>query len=129
MNLTDIGMIGMGVMGSNLARNMVSKGFAVSCYDWGEPLRKNFAEKYNEGFVHAGSLKEFVESIERPRKIMMMIKAGSPVDSVIGEILPMLEPGDVLIDGGNSQWEDTERRVAFCEKIRTSVCRLRGFRR
>ncbi len=112
----DIGMIGMGVMGSNLARNMVSKGFTVSCYDWNETLRKNFAAKYKEGFVHAVSLKEFVESIERPRKIMMMIKAGVPVDSVINELLPLLDPGDVLIDGGNSEWEDTERRIALCEK-------------
>ncbi|MCC7300433.1 MAG: decarboxylating NADP(+)-dependent phosphogluconate dehydrogenase [Verrucomicrobia bacterium] len=116
MNKTDIGMIGMGVMGSNLARNMVSKGFSVSCYDWSESLRKTFAGKYKEGFVHAGSLKEFVESIQRPRKIMMMIKAGSPVDSVLNDLAPLLAPGDVVIDGGNSQWEDTERRIQFCEE-------------
>ncbi len=115
MNNTNIGMIGLGVMGSNLARNMVSKGFAVSCFDWNESLRKNFAAEYTEGFVHADSLKEFVESIERPRKIMMMIKAGSPVDSVLDTLAPLLEPGDVVIDGGNSQWEDTERRIGFCE--------------
>jgi len=116
MKKTDIGMIGLGVMGSNLARNIVSKGFAVSCYDWSEALRKNFAGKYKEGFVHASSLKEFVESIERPRKIMMMIKAGSPVDSVLNELAPLLDSGDVVIDGGNSQWEDTERRIKFCEE-------------
>jgi 6-phosphogluconate dehydrogenase len=57
MKTTDIGMIGLGVMGSNLARNMVSKGFAVSCYDWSESYRKNFAGKYKEGFVHANDLK------------------------------------------------------------------------
>ena len=116
MNHTDIGMIGMGVMGSNLARNMVSKGFLVSCYDWDESLRKNFAGQYTEGFVHADSLKELVESVERPRKIMMMIKAGSPVDSVLNELAPLLEAGDVVIGGGNSQWEDTERRVEFCKE-------------
>jgi 6-phosphogluconate dehydrogenase len=116
MKKSDIGMIGMGVMGSNLARNMASKGFAVSCYDWDEKLRKNFAAQYPEGFVHAGSLKEFVGSIARPRKIMVMIKAGSPVDSVLNELAPLLESGDMVIDGGNSQWEDTERRVAFCEE-------------
>ncbi len=116
MNLTDIGMIGLGVMGSNLARNMVSKGFSATCYDWDESLRTGFAEKYTDGLVHADSLQEFVESIERPRKIMMMIKAGSPVDSVLGELLPLLEVGDVVIDGGNSQWEDTERRIALCEE-------------
>ena len=81
MKTTTIGMIGLGVMGSNLARNMVSKGFSVSCYDWDESFRKGFSEQFTEGFVHVDSLKAFVESIERPRKIMMMIKAGSPVDS------------------------------------------------
>ncbi|VGO14959.1 6-phosphogluconate dehydrogenase, decarboxylating [Pontiella desulfatans] len=115
MNQTNIGMIGLGVMGSNLARNMVSKGFSVSCYDWDESLRQGFASKFTDGFVHAESLKAFVGSIERPRKIMIMIKAGSPVDSVLGELAPLLEEGDVVIDGGNSQWEDTERRIAFCE--------------
>jgi 6-phosphogluconate dehydrogenase len=115
MSAANIGMIGLGVMGSNLARNMVSKGFAVACYDWDESLRRRFAEGFPEGFVHAGSLQEFVDSIERPRRIMMMIKAGSPVDSVLKELAPLLEPGDVVIDGGNSQWEDTERRIAFCE--------------
>jgi 6-phosphogluconate dehydrogenase len=113
---TDIGMIGMGVMGSNLARNMVSKGFSVSCYDWDETLRKNFAARYADGFMHADSLKAFVESIARPRKVMMMIKAGSPVDSVLGELIPLLEPGDIVIDGGNSQWQDTDRRVVLCEE-------------
>jgi 6-phosphogluconate dehydrogenase len=116
MNATEIGMIGLGVMGSNLARNMVSKGFAVSCFDWDESLRKKFAGQFADGFVHAESLKECVGSIERPRKIMMMIKAGSPVDSVLNELAPLLDPGDVVIDGGNSQWEDTERRIAFSEE-------------
>ncbi|VGO23107.1 decarboxylating NADP(+)-dependent phosphogluconate dehydrogenase [Pontiella sulfatireligans] len=116
MSNANIGMIGLGVMGSNLARNMVSKGFTVSCYDWDESFRKGFASEYTEGFFHADSLKAFVESIERPRKIMIMIKAGSPVDSVLGELAPLLQPGDVVIDGGNSQWEDTERRIGFCEE-------------
>jgi 6-phosphogluconate dehydrogenase len=116
MKTTDIGMIGLGVMGANLARNMASKGFAVSCYDWSESYRKNFAGKYKEGFVHADSLTEFVKSIGRPRKIMMMITAGSPVDSVLKELAPILDPGDVMIDGGNSEWEDTQRRIKFCEE-------------
>jgi len=109
-------MIGLSVMGSNLARNMVSKGFTVSCYDWDESLRSRFAEQYTEGFSHAGNLKEFVESIAKPRKVMMMIMAGSPVDSVLNELVPLLAPGDVVIDGGNSQWQDTERRVKFCDE-------------
>ncbi|MCF7818595.1 MAG: decarboxylating NADP(+)-dependent phosphogluconate dehydrogenase [Kiritimatiellales bacterium] len=114
MSNTDIGMIGLGVMGSSLARNMASKGFAVSCYDWDESLRKKFAGQYTEGFVHAANLKEFVESIAQPRKIMMMIKAGAPVDSVLKDLVPLLAPGDMVIDGGNSQWQDTERRVKSC---------------
>ena len=114
MSNTDIGMIGLGVMGSNLARNMVSKGFSVSCYDWDESLRSQFSAAYPAGFVHADSLREFVDAMERPRKVMMMIKAGSPVDSVLNELVPLLEAGDVVIDGGNSQWQDTERRVTFC---------------
>ena len=116
MKTTDIGMIGLGVMGSNLARNMVSKGFTVSCYDWSESYRKNFAGKYKEGFVHADDLKDFIKSIGRPRKIMMMVTAGAPVDSVLRELAPLLDPGDVVIDGGNSEWEDTERRIKFCEE-------------
>ncbi|HSR87442.1 MAG TPA: NAD(P)-binding domain-containing protein, partial [Pontiella sp.] len=114
MKKTDIGLIGLGVMGSSLARNMASKDFAVSCYDWDESLRSKFAAAYPDGFVHAESLREFVGSVERPRKIMMMIKAGPPVDAVLNELVPLLDAGDVVIDGGNSQWQDTERRVTFC---------------
>ncbi len=116
MKTTDIGMIGLGVMGSNLARNMVSKGFTVSCYDWSESFRKKFSGQYKEGFVHANDLKEFIKSIGRPRKIMMMVTAGAPVDSVLKELAPLLDPGDVVIDGGNSEWEDTDRRIKFCEE-------------
>lgn len=115
MSKTDIGMIGLSVMGSNLARNMASKGFAVSSYDWDEKLRTTFAAQYTDGFVHAGSLKEFVDSIERPRKIMMMIRAGSPVDSVIDALLPLLDASDIIIDGGNSHFPDTIRRTELLE--------------
>jgi len=115
MSKTNIGMIGLSVMGSNLARNMASKGFAVSSYDWDEKLRTNFAAQYTDGFVHAGSLQDFVESIERPRKIMMMIRAGSPVDSVINALLPLLDAGDIIIDGGNSHFPDTIRRTELLE--------------
>jgi 6-phosphogluconate dehydrogenase len=83
----NIGMIGLGVMGSNLARNMVSKGFSVACYDWNESLRTRFAGQFSDGFLHAASPEEFVSAIERPRRIMMMIQAGSPVDSVLTELV------------------------------------------
>ena len=116
MNPTQIGMIGLSVMGSNLARNMVLKGFLVSCYDWDAFFRTDFASKFKEGFVHASDLKTFVESIECSRKIMIMIKAGAPVDFVLGKLAPLLEPGDVVIDGDNSQWQDTECRIEFCKE-------------
>ncbi len=109
----DIGMIGLGVMGSSLARNMASKDFSVACYDWDEKLRDRFAQNFqDEKLYHAPDLAAFISSLSHPRKIMLMIKAGSPVDSVMEQLLPLLAKGDVLIDGGNSQFADTDRRVA-----------------
>ncbi len=82
----DIGMIGLGVMGSSLARNMVSKGFAVTCYDWDETLRNRFAQNFQDDkLYHAPDLAAFISSLSHPRKIMLMIKAGSSVDPVAGE--------------------------------------------
>lgn len=119
MSKSDIGLIGLAVMGENLALNMERNGFAVSVYNRAEGAEahvvKNFIEgrgagKRFEGFT---DLSAFVASIERPRKIMMMIRAGKPVDMVIEGLLPLLEAGDIVIDGGNSNWEDSERRVAY----------------
>jgi 6-phosphogluconate dehydrogenase len=109
----DIGMIGLGVMGSSLARNMASKGFSVSCYDWDEKLRTRFARNFQDkNLYHAPDLAAFISSLIHPRKIMLMIKAGAPVDSVMDQLIPLLAKGDVIIDGGNSQFADTDRRVA-----------------
>jgi 6-phosphogluconate dehydrogenase len=111
--MNDIGMIGLGVMGSSLARNMASKGFSVACYDWDEKLRDRFALNFqDEKLYHAPDLAAFISSLTHPRKIMLMIKAGSPVDSVMEQLIPLLAKGDVIIDGGNSQFVDTDRRVA-----------------
>ncbi len=112
-----IGVIGLAVMGENLARNMERNGCRVAVYNI-EPEKyvRAFMEKYGEGeFVPAYSLREFVENLTRPRRILMMIRAGSPVDEVLTSLLPLLDPGDILIDGGNSHYKDTERRCRMAE--------------
>src|SRR6056297_1219943 len=122
MSNSDIGIYGMGVMGQNLALNMDSKGFKTSVYNKkmsGEEglltqfLKTEAKETKITGF---NELKEFVSSIASPRKVMLMVKAGPPVDAVIEELLPFLEPGDIIIDGGNSNYRDTSRRTRFLEK-------------
>lgn len=118
---SDIGLIGLAVMGENLALNFESKGFTVSLYNRMHPGQESVVTRFLNGrgkgkhFLGTFSIPEFVESIKRPRKIMMMIKAGDPVDQVISQLLPYLSPGDILIDGGNSDFHDTERRVQELE--------------
>lgn len=117
MKLADIGMIGLAVMGENLVLNIESKGFTVAGYDIDQARMKQFAEGRAQGkniqLTH--SLKELVDALSRPRKVMMMIRAGAPVDSVIDQLIPLLEPGDVIIDGGNSHFPDTARRTLLVE--------------
>lgn len=122
MHASDIGLIGLAVMGENLALNFESKGFTVSVYNRLHPGRENVVDRFVRGrgqgkhFVATYSLQELVASLKRPRKVMLMIRAGKPVDEVIQELLPYLEPGDVIIDGGNSDFRDTERRVKEIEE-------------
>ena len=114
----DIGMIGLAVMGENLALNMADKGFTVAVYNRNpEKKVRAFVEGRGrrEGIVGAYSLEEFVAALERPRRIMMMIRAGRPVDETIESLLPHLEEGDILIDGGNSNFRDTMRRAELLE--------------
>ncbi|MCA1596384.1 MAG: decarboxylating NADP(+)-dependent phosphogluconate dehydrogenase [Chloroflexi bacterium] len=108
------GMIGMAVMGSNLALNMADHGFTVAVWNKETEAVDSFMAQHGASgkFVAARTIEAFTASIERPRRIMMMIKAGAPVDMVIQAIQPLLEPGDVLIDGGNSWFKDTQRREA-----------------
>ncbi len=119
MSKSDIGLIGLAVMGENLALNMERNGFVVSVYNRAEGAEAQVVERFVTGrgagkrFRGFTDLGAFVASIERPRKIMMMIRAGKPVDLVIDGLLPYLEAGDIVIDGGNSNWEDSERRVAY----------------
>ena len=111
-NQSDIGLIGLAVMGENLVLNMESKGFSVSVYNRTSAVTEKFAQGRAKGKkIHAAkTLEEFVESLARPRKAMIMVKAGAPVDAVIDQLVPLLEKGDIIIDGGNSLWTDTQRR-------------------
>ena len=112
-----IGIIGLAVMGENLALNMESKGYTVAVFDIRPERPDEFAGSKGAGkrFIPAHSLSELAASLERPRKILMMIKAGDPVDQVIQSLLPILDEGDVIIDGGNSNFADTERRIKQVE--------------
>jgi len=118
----DIGMIGLAVMGENLSLNMEDKGFTVAVYNRTVPgVEEGVVERFVNGrgrgknFIGSVAMKDFVQSLSRPRKIMMMVKAGKPVDDVIEQILPLLEKGDIVIDGGNSQFTDTIRRTKYLE--------------
>lgn len=110
MQKNQIAMIGLAVMGANLARNLASKGFRVGVYNRSKEVTQAFDQKYKENLTPYYALKDLVESLERPRKIMIMVKAGAPVDAVIAELSPLLERGDMIIDCGNSYYEDSIRR-------------------
>ncbi|HEU0115390.1 MAG TPA: NADP-dependent phosphogluconate dehydrogenase [Thermomicrobiales bacterium] len=107
-----VGVVGMAVMGENLSMNIARHGFPVAVYNRTAARTDEFiAERGGAaGIVGLHDIADFVESLERPRRIIMMVKAGPPVDAVIGELLPHLEPGDILVDGGNSFFLDTARR-------------------
>jgi 6-phosphogluconate dehydrogenase len=114
MNPSDIGLIGLAVMGENLVLNMESKGFSVSVYNRTTEVTEKFAANRGAGknILATRSIEEFVGSLAKPRKMMIMVKAGAPVDAVIEQLLPHLDKGDVVIDGGNSLYTDTQRREA-----------------
>ncbi|TET81386.1 MAG: NADP-dependent phosphogluconate dehydrogenase [Anaerolineales bacterium] len=116
MEKADIGIIGLGVMGQNLALNMERNGYRVAGYDIDTQKVDNFVAAHPEKkLVSCATREAFVAAMERPRKIMMMVTAGAPVDAVIKDIKPLLEQGDLLIDGGNSFFKDTERRAEELE--------------
>lgn len=112
-----IGLIGLAVMGENLLMNMESKGFRVACYNRTVQKVTNFITGRGKGknILGAYSLEELVFMLEKPRRIMIMVKAGSPVDELIESLIPLLEPGDIIIDGGNSHFPDTIRRTKYIE--------------
>ena len=117
MKKADIGLIGLAVMGENLVLNMESKGFTVAVFNRTVSKVDDFVNGRGKGrnFIGAHSLKELVNSLERPRKVMMLVKAGSAVDDFIEQLIPLLEPGDVIIDGGNTHFPDTVRRTKYVE--------------
>jgi 6-phosphogluconate dehydrogenase len=116
-NQCDIGLIGLAVMGENLVLNMESKGFSVAVFNRTTEVTEKFASTRGKGkkIQPTGTIEELLGALTRPRKVMMMIKAGHPVDQVIGELRPFLEKGDVVIDGGNSLFTDTQRRCKELE--------------
>jgi 6-phosphogluconate dehydrogenase len=119
---SQIGVTGLAVMGANLARNIASRDVPVAVHNRSAHRTREFMDQYaDEGkFAPAESLEEFVDSLDKPRRIIVMVKAGAPVDGVIEDLTPLLDDGDIVIDGGNSRFLDTRRR--------TDECRERGLR-
>ena len=117
MKKADIGLIGLAVMGENLAMNMESKGFTVAVYNRTTSKVDDFVNGRAAGknIIGTHSLEELVANLEKPRKVLMMVKAGAAVDALIDQLLPLLEDGDILIDGGNAHFPDTIRRTAYVE--------------
>jgi len=113
MAIDEIGIVGLATMGQNLARNLASRGVRVALYNRTRQRTDEFmADHRAEGdFLPAGSLEELVRTLKRPRAVLLMVKAGAPVDEAIESLSKLLEPGDVIIDGGNSLFHDTRRRV------------------
>ncbi len=118
MSKQDIGLIGLAVMGENLVLNMESHGFSVAVYNRTIDKVDNFINGRAKGKNIKGcySIGELIESLEKPRKIMLMVKAGKPVDDFIELLIPHVEEGDIVIDGGNSHFPDTIRRATYLQE-------------
>src|SRR5215471_9401829 len=113
MEKADIGLIGLAVMGENLILNIESHGYTVAVFNRTTSKVDSFVGGRGKGkkIVGCRTVQELIAALKRPRKIMIMVKAGPPVDDVINELAPLLEPGDILIDGGNTHYPDTTRRT------------------
>src|SRR4051794_28451638 len=113
---SEIGVTGLAVMGANLARNIARRGIPVAVHNRTPARMREFMSEFAEEgtFTGAETLEEFVEALERPRRIIIMVKAGGPVDAVIDELTPLLDDGDIVIDAGNSHFADTKRRTQAC---------------
>ncbi len=114
----DIGLMGLAVMGENLVMNMESKGFTVAVFNRHTKKVTSFIEgrAKDKNIVGTFTLEELVAAVKKPRKIMLMIKAGTPVDDMIAQLMPLLDQGDIIIDGGNSNFHDTNRRTKLVEQ-------------
>ena len=111
--LSDIGLVGLAVMGQNLALNVADHGFRISVYNrTAATMEKFVAENPSTpgGLVGQPTIEGFVASLKKPRKMIILVKAGAPTDAVIDSLLPHLDKGDIVIDGGNALWTDTIRR-------------------
>ncbi len=109
----DVGLVGLAVMGQNLVLNLLDHGFSVSVFNRSGDVTAGFVARHpGRRLFGAPTLEAFVASLARPRRIQLMVKAGAAVDEVLTALLPLLEPGDIVVDGGNSHWADTERREA-----------------
>ncbi len=117
MSNCDFGLIGLAVMGENLALNIESRGYKVAVFNRTTSVVDKFIEGRAKGknFVGCHSVEDLVKNLARPRKVMMMVKAGAAVDSLIDQLIPLLAPGDVIIDGGNEHYTNTERRTQYVE--------------
>jgi 6-phosphogluconate dehydrogenase len=117
MSDCDFGLIGLAVMGENLARNVESRGYKVAVYNRTTSKVDDFLNGPAKGgnFIGCHSLEDLVQAVKAPRKIMMMVKAGQPVDDLMEQLIPLMSPGDVLIDGGNEFYANTERRTKYVE--------------
>ena len=113
----DFGLIGLAVMGENLALNIESRGYSIAVFNRTTSVVDHLVEGRAKGkrFVGTHSLEELVKKVARPRKIMIMVKAGKPVDELIDHLIPLLEPGDIIIDGGNEHYTNTIRRTKYVE--------------
>jgi len=117
-NQADIGLVGLAVMGENLVLNMESHGYTVAVYNRTVEKVETFVTGRAKGknIIGASSIEELVKNLKRPRKVMLMVKAGKPVDDFIEQVLPYLEKGDIIIDGGNSHFPDSVRRTKYLEE-------------
>lgn len=114
MRTNNIGMVGLAVMGRSLALNMADHGYKVGGYNRSYAVTEHMLEAWpHENFTGYSTLEELVASLEKPRKVMLMVKAGKAVDALIEQLIPLLEQGDIILDGGNSFFEDTIRREAY----------------
>ena len=118
MKPMDIGVVGLAVMGQSLVLNIESRGYSVAVYNRTSERTEAFIDGRTAGkrITAAYSLEEFVQSLDKPRRVFMMVKAGDPTDALIEKLLPLLEPGDVLMDGGNAHYDDTDRRCRAAEE-------------
>src|SRR5690606_6831390 len=123
-DLCDFGLIGLAVMGENLALNVESRGYKVAVFNRTTSVVDAFINGRAKGknFVGCHTVEELVKSLKRPRKVMMLIKAGPAVDAVIEQLLPLLDKGDIIIDGGNTFYADTERRTKYVEEQGLLFC-------